>query len=105
MCDCPLCPLTESNTQLCDVLLRRHKSHFAVHLPDKHKDISTVVHVSLIKFALSVLVDHKLEKKQEIGQNCDVDEPTYEFHLKRITKNAWKICFHTKKVEIDEDPK
>jgi hypothetical protein len=74
-------------------------------VPDKHNDISDIVRESLMRFSLSVLVGHKLEKKQAIGENCSVDESTYEFHLKRITKNAWKVCFHTKKVEADEDPK
>ena len=105
MCDCPLCPLTESNTQVCDILLRRQeKKVFSFHVPDKHNDISDIVRASLMRFSVSVLLGHKLEKTQAIGQNCDVDEPTYEFHLKRITKNAWKVCFHTKKVEADEDP-
>jgi hypothetical protein len=105
MCDCPLCPLTESNTQLCDILLRRNKTNFTIGLPDRHKNISPIIHESIARYAIYVLTSHKLEKKQTVGDSCDIDEPTYEFYMRRIMKNVWKICFHTKKVEADEDPK
>ena len=104
MCDCWLCPLTESNTQVCDVLLRRTDTGFRYGVPDKHKDMTPIVTASLMKFALHMMVIHKLEKKQAIGDSCDIDEPTYEFYMKRIMKNVWKICFHAKKVETGEDP-
>lgn len=104
MCDCPLCPLIESNTQLCDVLIRYSKKDFALKMPFKHANTPAVISKAIGRLAYTVLTSHDLLNKQKIGDSCDLEQETYEFFMKRVMKNVWKVCFHTKKIETNEDP-
>ena len=44
-----------------------------------------------------------LIKKQKIGEDADFEKPSHEFYFKRLTKRAWRFCFHTKTEEERED--
>lgn len=103
MCDCPLCPLIDSNTQLCNVLVRYDGKDVKVTMPDTHPNIKDIICVSIARLAVSLLKSGELQKKQKIGESCDVTQDTYEFNMKRVMKTVWKVCFHTLSKESDPE--
>jgi len=113
VCDCPICPLVDHNVNLCDVLVKwngKQQGHglgFSLHAePGVLERYDTPVIRKAIIDVINITFDaFELIKKQKVGQDADFEKPSHEFYFKRLTKRAWRFCFHTKKIEtVDEDP-
>jgi hypothetical protein len=108
---CPVCPLIAANVNLCDVLLKwngKQKGHgmgFGLHA---EKGVLEAYDTPEIRTAVRDLVQLTFEgfdliKKQKIGEDADFAKPSHEFYFKRLTKRAWRFCFHTKTEEKEEE--
>ena len=106
-CECPLCPLIQANARFCDFLIRFERDDFVkISLPEKHADTPNDLVKCIVLLARDLYKRCECRVKQKIGESYDLEEEEYEFFMKRVTKTAWKICFHTKTktTVIDEDP-
>jgi hypothetical protein len=55
------------------------------------------------KYDFQSLVLTAKEEGLEIGETFDDEGNGYEYHVKRIDDNIYKICFHTYDEESDEE--
>jgi len=106
-CPCPFCPLIERNIQTCNVLVRitnkkKDTCDVNVGLP---KDLTAGRTDEDKKVLSDAFRDLTLFATEQLNGECHGSwhNETAEFHLKKVGRGAWKVCFHAKSKE--EDPK
>ena len=114
---CPICPLVAANVNLCDVLLKWNGKQIpqgAEFALSAKPGVLEAYNTPIVRGAIGQLISmtfaaFDLVKKQKIGEDADFEKPSHEFYFKRLTKRAWRFCFHTKTTDNekkgeDEDP-
>ena len=94
-CTCPICPLTADNVQTCDVIVRICDDGYNI-MPQAAQKY----HKQFYQLAYEAKVN-----KTRVNQDYTYQGQGYEFNVKRLTKDLYKVCFHTLKTEAkEEDP-
>ena len=108
---CPICPLVKANVRLCDTLVKwngKQKEHgfgFALHADPGVLDAynTPILRDAIQLLIMTTFLAFDLVKKQKIGDSADFEQTSHEFYFKRLTKRAWRFCFHTKIEEKEEE--
>lgn len=85
-CACPICPLVKANTHVCDVIVQLCDGGYNI-MPD---------HAKLFHEQYYTLADEARRAKTKIGASLSRYSTDHEYHIKRLTKDLYKVCFHTK---------
>jgi hypothetical protein len=91
-CDCPFCPLTERNVNICDVVISFPTETTVMHknIPDNYQDLKA----HFITLALYFKNNKKVNKK---GKTMSINNEEMTCIAECIKKNHMKLCFHTLK--------
>jgi len=90
-CDCPICPLVKANTHVCDVIVQIADLGYNI-MPDSAKQF----HEQYYTLALIAK-----QQKTKINKTFSRYGTDHEYHVKRLTNDLYKVCFHTKPKEKD----
>jgi len=88
-CDCPFCPLTEANVNVCDVMIMDMGEYNRIYGPKGAVPYELGVHIN------SVILYCKNNLKQKVGTSLNLSQPGHTCNVERINKGLFKFCFHT----------
>jgi len=101
----PLSSLIDANVQTTVFVLSENgKMTKLIHPKDDAPP--EIISRSLAVCSIALWRSAKLQSKP-VGSIAEWDESTHTMTMERISKTAWRVDFHTKKVEtvlVDEDP-
>jgi len=85
-CSCPVCPLVKANLQVCDLIYEQKRDKYGLTCAPEHR----VFHLQFEQ-----LVASAMSQKLPIGATWTHDGKDHDCNIMRISKNIYKICFHT----------
>jgi hypothetical protein len=86
-CDCPICPLVQANTQVCNVLVRVRNNQYP--------NTTTNIRSDLSKHIITLVLHHKNNLHLKINESHTVEMDGYHYTVERPTRTLFKVCFHT----------
>lgn len=97
-CDCPFCPLTEANTQICDFKVSLLKQGAKLN-HEKLDTFSEDVKRSLVLLVLIARNNNKIKPGLTHSHNTEM----YDYHVECISRIKFKVCFHAKPKQVVEE--
>lgn len=91
-CDCPICPLEAANVNICDLELKI-LSGKNERLRIEYTNLGE--YAQLHKHFAALMLDVKNITKLKIGYGVTFTNKHSKVTIDRLTKNKYKICFHT----------
>ena len=81
---------------------KTNKYKFALAKKEEHDELNIEVTEALVKYGAAAVLNWNVK----IGQSNGIDNDDFEFHVARLMKHVYKLCFHAKKTKhtTDEDP-
>lgn len=93
-CSCPLCHLKEAKVNTSRIVIELFDKGFNL-MPREAEPH---------KYDFQSLALTAKEKGLEIGETWSDEGDGYEYHVKRIDDDIYKICFHTFETDSESDP-